>query len=211
MVLYLHGEDSDSHLLNLDNVYEREYNHCDMLQAFKSEMPHYRLVTKIIIDSEAMDASTWDAAAELLYTMKPVPILLVTHDSSTAEYYQKKQYYDVLNQVDQNTSEDIIKWMQGKLAYEPRNIIPEVKEKRIVTRVRSICADTKKYWIIAGVILLIILLSVTGLLRHDKGRLQQNQEYKEIEKKINLSTLTSEIKVFETKKSTKKIELSHSQ
>lgn len=159
MILYLHGADSVIDLSDINDLYEREYEHCDMLRVFKSEMQHYRLVTHIIIDSEAVDSGTWEAAAELLYMVRPVPVLFLTENPLMADIYQKRQHYDVLDRTHENVHKNIVKWLHNELICEP---VPAAsgKEKQ------QWKVDMEKYrFLLGGMFLVLIVLTVTvGIL-----------------------------------------------
>jgi hypothetical protein len=156
MILYLHGEDSDDQLLSMENIYAREYEHCDMCQIFKSEIQHYRMVTKIVVDSAAVDMKTWEAAAELLYAMKPVPVLLLTHDSVIPGIYQRHTYYEVLNVNQDNQYEFILKWLNDDMDIEP--VIVSLDNKKQVI-------DRKYYYLLGTMaVIMLLLLIVNGIL-----------------------------------------------
>lgn len=112
MVLYMLGETEEHELLETEDLFVKRYNHADMLQVFRSELWQFGTVSDIIVDAGAVDMNTWERAAELLQTMKRIPVLLLVNDDSMTETFIQKEHYDILNRAHKDIREMIREWLE---------------------------------------------------------------------------------------------------
>lgn len=117
MILYMLGAESENQLKEYEDVYIREYDHADMLQVFKEDILKYlESVSHVVVDEKAVIQDTWEAAAELLQTMRHVPILLIIRDEAVTETYIHRETYDVLNGAHKDIQDMVRDWLMDQVS-----------------------------------------------------------------------------------------------